>query len=228
MASHVSPVLYWTIIMLCFLGLFPSLFFLFPLSSFLSVCIVFFCCYWHIHISSYFGCRYYLCLQLRQDIVAGRLPCSFATLALLGSYTIQSELGDYDPELHGVEYVTDFKLAPNQTRELEEKVMELHKSYRWTCLQMFWVYFGCEFKPVTCYWFIVYHRESHPEFISLYCLTLGKAFKPSDCFSYQGNGKFFCLFLFLFPGLLKNFFFCFEVYWFYFIGYQSTEHCIVG
>ncbi|XP_047403569.1 protein 4.1 isoform X17 [Sciurus carolinensis] len=74
--------------------------------------------------------RYYLCLQLRQDIVAGRLPCSFATLALLGSYTIQSELGDYDPELHGVDYVSDFQLAPNQTKELEEKVMELHKSYR--------------------------------------------------------------------------------------------------
>ncbi|XP_053432585.1 protein 4.1 isoform X14 [Nycticebus coucang] len=74
--------------------------------------------------------RYYLCLQLRQDIVTGRLPCSFATLALLGSYTIQSELGDYDPELHGVDYVSDFKLAPNQTKELEEKVMELHKSYR--------------------------------------------------------------------------------------------------
>ncbi|XP_075801728.1 protein 4.1 isoform X8 [Microtus pennsylvanicus] len=74
--------------------------------------------------------RYYLCLQLRQDIIAGRLPCSFATLALLGSYTIQSELGDYDPELHGVDYVSEFKLAPNQTRELEEKVMELHKSYR--------------------------------------------------------------------------------------------------
>uniref|UniRef100_A0A8C7C7K0 Protein 4.1 n=1 Tax=Neovison vison TaxID=452646 RepID=A0A8C7C7K0_NEOVI len=74
--------------------------------------------------------RYYLCLQLRQDIVAGHLPCSFATLALLGSYTIQSELGDYDPELHGADYVSDFKLAPNQTKELEEKVMELHKSYR--------------------------------------------------------------------------------------------------
>ncbi|XP_040829993.1 protein 4.1 isoform X2 [Ochotona curzoniae] len=74
--------------------------------------------------------RYYLCLQLRQDIVSGRLPCSFATLALLGSYTIQSELGDYDPELHGVDYVSEFKLAPNQTKELEEKVMELHKSYR--------------------------------------------------------------------------------------------------
>ncbi|NXP05805.1 EPB41 protein, partial [Thinocorus orbignyianus] len=74
--------------------------------------------------------RYYLCLQLRQDIITGRLPCSFATLALLGSYTVQSELGDYDPELHGPDYITEFKLAPNQTKELEEKVVELHKTYR--------------------------------------------------------------------------------------------------
>ncbi|XP_071655348.1 protein 4.1 isoform X24 [Patagioenas fasciata] len=74
--------------------------------------------------------RYYLCLQLRQDILAGRLPCSFATLALLGSYTVQSELGDYDPDLHGPDYIGEFKLAPNQTKELEEKVVELHKTYR--------------------------------------------------------------------------------------------------
>ncbi|XP_062450226.1 protein 4.1 isoform X27 [Rhea pennata] len=74
--------------------------------------------------------RYYLCLQLRQDIIKGRLPCSFATLALLGSYTVQSELGDYDPDLHSADYITEFKLAPNQTKELEEKVMELHRTYR--------------------------------------------------------------------------------------------------
>ncbi|KAM4656503.1 protein 4.1 isoform 13-T19 [Amazona ochrocephala] len=74
--------------------------------------------------------RYYLCLQLRQDILTGRLPCSFATLALLGSYTVQSELGDYDPDLHSPDYITEFKLAPNQTKELEEKVVELHKTYR--------------------------------------------------------------------------------------------------
>uniref|UniRef100_A0A8C0HNL3 Protein 4.1 n=1 Tax=Buteo japonicus TaxID=224669 RepID=A0A8C0HNL3_9AVES len=74
--------------------------------------------------------RYYLCLQLRQDIITGRLPCSFATLALLGSYTVQSELGDYDPELHSPDYISEFKLAPNQTKELEEKVVELHKTYR--------------------------------------------------------------------------------------------------
>ncbi|XP_075630326.1 protein 4.1 isoform X34 [Balearica regulorum gibbericeps] len=74
--------------------------------------------------------RYYLCLQLRQDIMTGRLPCSFATLALLGSYTVQSELGDYDSDLHSPDYITEFKLAPNQTKELEEKVVELHKTYR--------------------------------------------------------------------------------------------------
>ncbi|XP_078094326.1 protein 4.1-like isoform X5 [Mustelus asterias] len=74
--------------------------------------------------------RYYLCLQLRQDIITGCLPCSFVTLALLGSYTVQSELGEYDPELHGTDYVSEFKLAPNQTKELEEKIMELHKTHR--------------------------------------------------------------------------------------------------
>ncbi|XP_069051611.1 protein 4.1 isoform X11 [Lepisosteus oculatus] len=74
--------------------------------------------------------RYYLCLQLRKDILSGTLPCSFVTLALLGSYTVQSELGEYDPELHGADYVSEVRLAPNQTKELEEKVMELHRTYR--------------------------------------------------------------------------------------------------
>ncbi|XP_077208821.1 band 4.1-like protein 3 isoform X3 [Paroedura picta] len=74
--------------------------------------------------------RYYLCLQLRDDIVSGRLPCSFVTLALLGSYTVQSELGDYDPEEYGSDYVSDFRFAPNHTKELEDKVIELHKSHR--------------------------------------------------------------------------------------------------
>ncbi len=75
-------------------------------------------------------CRYLLCLQLRQDIASGRLPCSFVTHALLGSYTVQAELGDHDPEEHRLDYISDFQFAPNQTKELEEKVVELHKSHR--------------------------------------------------------------------------------------------------
>ncbi|XP_069476779.1 band 4.1-like protein 3 isoform X14 [Ambystoma mexicanum] len=74
--------------------------------------------------------RYYLCLQLRDDIVCGRLPCSFVTVALLGAYTVQSELGDYETDEYGSDYVSDFQFAPNQTKELEDKVIELHKSHR--------------------------------------------------------------------------------------------------
>ncbi|XP_054478342.1 LOW QUALITY PROTEIN: uncharacterized protein LOC129110178 [Anoplopoma fimbria] len=74
--------------------------------------------------------RYFLCLQLRKDIMDGVLPCSFVTLSLLGSYTAQSELGEYDPELHGTDYIKDLSLAPGQSKELEEKVMELHRTYR--------------------------------------------------------------------------------------------------
>ncbi|NWS12096.1 E41L2 protein, partial [Pachyramphus minor] len=74
--------------------------------------------------------RYFLCLQLRQDIVSGRLPCSFVTHALLGSYTLQAELGDHDPEEHRSDYISEFQFAPNQTQEMEEKVAELHKTHR--------------------------------------------------------------------------------------------------
>ncbi|XP_059128612.1 band 4.1-like protein 2 isoform X7 [Peromyscus eremicus] len=74
--------------------------------------------------------RYFLCLQLRQDIASGRLPCSFVTHALLGSYTLQAEHGDYDPEEYDSMDLSDFQFAPSQTKELEEKVAELHKTHR--------------------------------------------------------------------------------------------------
>nr|XP_009687112.1 PREDICTED: band 4.1-like protein 2 isoform X10 [Struthio camelus australis] len=74
--------------------------------------------------------RYFLCLQLRQDIASGRLPCSFVTHALLGSYTLQAELGDHDTEEHRSDYISEFQFAPNQTQEMEEKVVELHKTHR--------------------------------------------------------------------------------------------------
>ncbi|XP_041043647.1 band 4.1-like protein 2 isoform X13 [Carcharodon carcharias] len=74
--------------------------------------------------------RYYLCLQLRQDIVCGRLPCSFVTHALLGSCTLQAELGDYDADEHKAGYASELQFAPSQTKELEEKICELHKTHR--------------------------------------------------------------------------------------------------
>ncbi|CAB1334797.1 unnamed protein product, partial [Coregonus sp. 'balchen'] len=81
--------------------------------------------------------KYYLCLQLRKDILSGLLPCSFVTLAMLGSYTAQSELGEYDPEVHSSNYTKELRLAPGQGKELEDKVMELHRTYRYyLCLQL--------------------------------------------------------------------------------------------
>ncbi|XP_077480358.1 uncharacterized protein LOC144091687 [Stigmatopora argus] len=74
--------------------------------------------------------RYFLCLQLRRDVASGRLPCSFATHVVLGSYTLQSELGDHDPDECGWDYVGELCLAPNQSKQMEEKIGELHKSHR--------------------------------------------------------------------------------------------------
>lgn len=69
--------------------------------------------------------------QVRNDILDGRLPCSFVTHALLGSYLVQSEVGDYDPADHNDRrYLQEFKFAPEQTAELEEKLHDLHKTHR--------------------------------------------------------------------------------------------------
>ncbi|XP_034999436.2 band 4.1-like protein 2 isoform X11 [Hippoglossus stenolepis] len=75
--------------------------------------------------------RYLLCLQLREDVASGRLPCSFVTHALLGSYTLQAEFGDYEPEQpRPLDYIGQLTFAPNQNKEMEEKIFELHKSHR--------------------------------------------------------------------------------------------------
>uniref|UniRef100_A0A667ZT29 Erythrocyte membrane protein band 4.1 like 2 n=1 Tax=Myripristis murdjan TaxID=586833 RepID=A0A667ZT29_9TELE len=75
--------------------------------------------------------RYLLCLQLREDVASGRLPCSFVTHALLGSYTLQAELGDYEPEQpRPLDYISQLTFAPNQNKEMEEKILELYMSHR--------------------------------------------------------------------------------------------------
>ncbi|KAK1806649.1 hypothetical protein P4O66_005154, partial [Electrophorus voltai] len=74
--------------------------------------------------------RYLLCLQLRSDIMTSRLSCPLDVLAELGSYTVQSELGEYDSEVHGQGYLGNIPLAPHQTPELEDAVTELHRSHK--------------------------------------------------------------------------------------------------
>ncbi|XP_078798989.1 band 4.1-like protein 2 isoform X16 [Oryzias latipes] len=75
--------------------------------------------------------RYLLCLQLRDDVAFGRLPCSFVTHALLGSYTLQAEFGDQEPDQpRPLDFISQQTFAPNQSKEMEEKILELHKSHK--------------------------------------------------------------------------------------------------
>lgn len=78
--------------------------------------------------------RYHLALQVRQDIFTGKLPCSWVTQALLGSFQVQSELGDYDPTVHvGTDYLRQFEFVRNHTDHLLQKISELHATHKWAC-----------------------------------------------------------------------------------------------
>jgi len=61
-----------------------------------------------------------------------RLPCSFMTHALLGSYAVQSLFGDYDTREHGVgaQYFAHVNFAPQQTNELLEQIGDMHRTHR--------------------------------------------------------------------------------------------------
>uniref|UniRef100_A0A8C5HMP5 FERM domain-containing protein n=1 Tax=Gouania willdenowi TaxID=441366 RepID=A0A8C5HMP5_GOUWI len=75
--------------------------------------------------------RYLLCLQLREDVASGRLPCSFVTHALLSSYTLQAEFGDHEPDqARPLDFISQLNIAPSQNKEMEEKILELHKSHK--------------------------------------------------------------------------------------------------
>ncbi|CAH1169143.1 unnamed protein product [Phyllotreta striolata] len=72
--------------------------------------------------------RYQFFLQIKQDVLQGRLLVPFELAAELGAYVLQSELGDYDPRRHSPGYVSEFRFLPNQSVELEIRITELHQS----------------------------------------------------------------------------------------------------
>ncbi|XP_075160223.1 uncharacterized protein LOC142233256 [Haematobia irritans] len=74
--------------------------------------------------------RYQLFLQVKQDVLQGRLPVAFELAAELGAFVVQSELGDYDQRRHSKGYVSEFRLLPNQSSELENRVSELHQQLK--------------------------------------------------------------------------------------------------
>ncbi|XP_076243944.1 protein tyrosine phosphatase Meg isoform X5 [Calliopsis andreniformis] len=74
--------------------------------------------------------RYQFYLQIRRDILQGKLQLPPSTACLIASYTVQSELGDYHPEEHGPGYLSRLQLIPGQTEEMEKKIAELHKLHK--------------------------------------------------------------------------------------------------
>ncbi|KAK6744528.1 hypothetical protein RB195_011320 [Necator americanus] len=74
--------------------------------------------------------RYHFFLQIRLDILEGRLRSTEGSLALLASYAVQSELGDYNPEDHPEGYLNQYRFAPGQTADFGKKVAELHAMHR--------------------------------------------------------------------------------------------------
>ncbi|KAK2567937.1 FERM domain-containing protein 3 [Acropora cervicornis] len=71
--------------------------------------------------------RYQVFLQVKRDVLHGRLLCSFNDLVELGGYIVQAEIGDYEEEDHGENYVSEFRIVPKQSDKLEKKIMEHHK-----------------------------------------------------------------------------------------------------
>ncbi|XP_014601179.1 PREDICTED: FERM domain-containing protein 5 isoform X4 [Polistes canadensis] len=72
--------------------------------------------------------KYQVYQQLKRDLLHGRLYCSPGEAALLAACIVQSELGDYDPEIHEGNYISEHKLLLKQTETIEEKAMELHQT----------------------------------------------------------------------------------------------------
>ncbi|KAF0871390.1 FRMD3 protein, partial [Crocuta crocuta] len=72
--------------------------------------------------------RYLLYLQIKRDIFHGRLLCSFSDAAYLGACIVQAELGDYDPDEHPENYVSEFEIFPKQSQKLERKIVDIHKN----------------------------------------------------------------------------------------------------
>uniref|UniRef100_A0A8D8USL1 Moesin/ezrin/radixin homolog 1 n=3 Tax=Cacopsylla melanoneura TaxID=428564 RepID=A0A8D8USL1_9HEMI len=70
--------------------------------------------------------RYQIYLQLKRDLLHGRLYCDPNAAAQLGAYILQEELGDFNPEEHVGNYVSELKILLKQTTYIEEKMIEFH------------------------------------------------------------------------------------------------------
>ncbi|EDW14589.1 uncharacterized protein DDB_G0283357 isoform X1 [Drosophila mojavensis] len=74
--------------------------------------------------------RYLFFLQLKQDLLEGRLDCPDDKASELCALALQSELGDYDDQVHSAATVSEFRFVPEQTEDLEIAILEEYKTCR--------------------------------------------------------------------------------------------------
>lgn len=74
--------------------------------------------------------RYLFFLQLKQDILSGKLPCHYPTMVELSALCLQSECGDYDESVHNLGFVSEFRFCPEQTEEMEADILEQYQTYK--------------------------------------------------------------------------------------------------
>ncbi|XP_031417312.1 band 4.1-like protein 5 isoform X2 [Clupea harengus] len=74
--------------------------------------------------------RYLFVLQLKQDVLGGRLECPFDTAVELAAFSLQAELGDCDPADHPLDLVSEFRFAPEQTEDMELAIYNHWKDCR--------------------------------------------------------------------------------------------------
>uniref|UniRef100_A0A7M4DY47 protein-tyrosine-phosphatase n=1 Tax=Crocodylus porosus TaxID=8502 RepID=A0A7M4DY47_CROPO len=58
-----------------------------------------------------------------------RLPCPYNTAALLASYAVQSELGDYSHSENLPGYLSDYSFIPSQPQDFEKEIAKLHQQH---------------------------------------------------------------------------------------------------
>ncbi|XP_041974284.1 FERM, ARHGEF and pleckstrin domain-containing protein 2 isoform X2 [Aricia agestis] len=74
--------------------------------------------------------RYLFCLQVKRDLATGAIQCNENTAALMASYIVQAECGDFVPEDYPDHtYLSGYKFFPGQDPESERRIMENHKKH---------------------------------------------------------------------------------------------------
>lgn len=91
--------------------------------------------------------KYLYVLQIKKELLSGKMWCPRSTASILASYLVQStsrafysinsnsfclgELGDFDPDEHRPGYLEDFRFVPFQNADFESEVEQYHKQHRY-------------------------------------------------------------------------------------------------